>query len=155
MKKLFSTDLNSNRASLALLVLRIGIGLLMLNHGMPKMAMLFADDPVKFASVFGMSAELSLGMAVLAEVFCSVLLIIGLGTRIAIIPLIITMLVAVVYIHGNSPFAKQELGILYLLAYVVLMITGSGKYSLDHLFTNKKILTSNATGYRSQPQYPQ
>lgn len=138
MKKLISADYNSNSISMALLILRVGIGVLMLVHGVPKMVGLFSDGPVQFASLFGMSAQLSLGLAVFAEVVCSVLLIVGFGTRIATIPLIITMLVAVLYIHANDPFTKQEMGIHYLLAYVLLLITGAGKYSLDHLIANKK-----------------
>ena len=138
MKKLFSADYNDSSISVGLLVLRIGIGVLMLLHGVPKMAGLFSDGPVQFPSVLGLSSELSLSLAVFAEVICSVLLLVGFGTRIATIPLIITMLVAVLYIHGNDPFAKQEMGIHYLLVYVLLLITGAGKYSLDHLLASTK-----------------
>ena len=149
MKKLFSTDYNSNTISTALLVLRIGIGVLMLVHGLPKMAGLLSGDPVAFPALFGMSAEVSLSLTVFAEVFCSFLLIVGFGTRIATIPLIITMLVAVLYVHGNDPFAKQELGMLYLLAYVLLLITGAGKYSLDYLVTTKKITLTRRVVYHA------
>ncbi|WP_430613504.1 DoxX family protein [Flavobacterium sp. JP2137] len=137
MKKLFSTDYNDCSINAAFLILRVGIGALMLTHGLPKLA-LIGGDSVQFATVFGLSAEISLSLAVFAEVICSVLLIVGLGTRLATIPLITTMLIAVFYIHGDSPFAKKEIGIIYLLIYVVLLITGPGKYSLDQLLCNKK-----------------
>jgi putative oxidoreductase len=150
MKKLFSSEYSSNNISMALLVLRVGIGVLMLIHGVPKMAGLFSDGPVQFPSVLGMTPEISLSLAVFAEVICSVLLIVGFGTRLATIPLIITMLVAVLYIHGNDPFANQEIGIHYLLAYVLLLITGAGKYSLDNLLTNNKIsATQRVPAYNS------
>ena len=139
MKQLFSTDYKTNTVNTALLVLRIGIGVLMLVHGLPKMAALLSGEPVAFPALFGMSARVSLSLTVFAEVFCSFLLIVGFGTSIATGPLISTMLVAVLYVHGNDPFAKQELGMLYLLAYVLLLLTGAGKYSLDHLTTSKKI----------------
>ncbi|HLU90492.1 MAG TPA: DoxX family protein [Cyclobacteriaceae bacterium] len=116
-----------------LLMIRIGIAALMLNHGIPKLLMLFSGAPVEFPAVLGMSPELSLTLAVFSEVLCSLLILFGLGTRLAVIPLIVTMLVAVFYVHWNDPFAKQELGLLFLLVYATLLQTGSGRYSLDNV----------------------
>jgi putative oxidoreductase len=120
-----------------LLIARVVIAVLMLVHGLPKLAMLFSGDPVVFPAVMGMSPEISLLLAVFAEVICSVLILIGLGTRLAVIPLIVTMLVAILFIHMNDPFSSKEMGIHYLLVYVLLFITGSGKYSADRLLLSK------------------
>jgi len=137
MKKLLSVNPSSNVIDLILLLTRVGIATLMLVHGLPKMFMLFSGQPIQFPPVMGMSAELSLGLAVFAEVLCSVLLLVGLGTRFAAVPLIITMLTAVLLIHGADPFGKKELGIHYLLTYVVLFLAGSGRYSLDYILQRK------------------
>lgn len=131
MKKIMNGRFTAKQVDVALLIARIGIGGLMLVHGLPKLMMLFSGDPVQFPGVMGMSPELSLGLAVFAEVLCSVLLIVGFGTRLASIPLIITMAVAVFYFHATDPFANQEPGLLYLLVYLVLLLMGSGKYSLE------------------------
>jgi putative oxidoreductase len=140
MKKLFSINHQTKNVDIALLITRIAIALLMLTHGIPKMAGL-AESPVKFMDIFGMGASLSLGLAVFAEVFCSVLLLFGLGTRLAVIPLIVTMLIVVLHVHAGDPFAKQEMGVHFLLVYVLLFVLGSGRYSLDSLlFKNKKYL---------------
>ena len=136
MKKLFSTNHHAKSIDAALLIARVGIGVFMLIHGLPKLAMLFSGEPVMFPGIV-INGELSLILAVFAEVICSLLLIIGLGTRLAVIPLIITMLVAVLHIHAADPFAKQEPGLQYLLVYVVLFLTGSGRYSVDHLLQSK------------------
>lgn len=133
MKKLFSVTNTSASTDIAILVARIGIAVLMLTHGIPKMMMLFSEEPVKFPSVFGLNAELGLGFVVFAEVFCSLLILAGFATRLATIPLIITMLVALFAIHAADPFARQEPALQYLLAYIVLLFAGSGKYSLDYL----------------------
>lgn len=141
MKKLFSINYQTKNVDIALLITRVTIALLMLTHGIPKMAGL-AESPVKFMDIFGMGASLSLGLALFAEVFCSVLLLFGLGTRLAVVPLIVTMLIAVLHVHGADPFAKQEMGLHFLLVYVLLFILGSGKYSIDSfLFKNKKYST--------------
>ena len=120
-----------------LLVARVVIAVLMLVHGLPKLIMVFSGDPVAFPGIMGMSPEVSLLLAVFAEVICSLLLLFGLGTRLAVIPLIVTMLIAVFFIHGADPFAKQELGLHYLLVYLLLLFAGSGRYSLDKVLTAK------------------
>lgn len=120
-----------------LLIARVGIAALMLVHGIPKLGMLLSGEPVAFPGVLGMGPELSLTLAVFAEVVCSVLILFGLGTRLAVIPLIITMVIAVFFIHMADPFAMKELGIHYLLVYVLLLFAGSGRFSLDKVIAAK------------------
>ena len=144
MKKLLSVYQSANSIDVALLIVRVGIAALMLTHGWPKLEMLFSADPVQFPALFGLSAAGTLALAVFAEVFCSLLILVGLGTRLAAIPLIVTMLVAVFLVHGADPFAKQELGLLYLLPYVMLLLTGSGRYSLDYMLQQKAVKSTKA-----------
>lgn len=142
MKKLINVYQSANSIDVALLITRIAIAALMLAHGWPKLEMLLSDAPVQFPALFGLSTSVSLALAVFSEVVCSLLILVGLGTRLAAIPLIITMLVAVFLVHGADPFAKQELGLLYLLPYTVLLLTGSGRYSLDYLLLQKVLRPS-------------
>ncbi|HEY0679376.1 MAG TPA: DoxX family protein [Chitinophagaceae bacterium] len=144
MKQILNTENHSNTTSLALLTARVGIAALMLTHGIPKLIMLFSGAPVHFPGVFGMSAELSLGLTVFAEVVGSVLILVGFATRLATIPLIITMLVAVTIIHAADPISGKEVALLYLLVYIVLLFAGSGKYSIDYLLTRKVNVVSYA-----------
>ena len=137
MKKLLGVSHQSKNVDFILLLLRITIAALMLTHGLPKMEKLLSGDPVQFASVFGLSPEVSIGLTVFSEVFCSILIFVGFGTRFAVIPLIITMVVAAFVIHAADPFAKQEMAIIYLIVYVVLLIGGSGRYSLDSLISSR------------------
>ena len=121
---------------LSLLLLRLAFGgLMFLNHGLGKFNKLMAGGEIKFASVFGMGPELSLGLAVFAEVLCAIMVVIGLFTRMAVIPLIITMLVAIFVIHIGDPFKKMESAIIYLIPYLVLFWNGSGKYSVDEFIS--------------------
>ncbi|WP_412560581.1 DoxX family protein [Winogradskyella sp. MIT101101] len=138
MKKLMQIELNESSVSIAVLLLRFGVGIMMLVHGIPKLQMLFSGD-IQFPGVMGMSPTISLVLTVFSEVLCSILLLIGLFTRIAAIPLIVTMLVAVLMIHGSDPYAMKELGLFYLLGYVVLLILGSGKYSFDAIMQSYRI----------------
>ena len=132
MKKLIEPFGNANYTDLSLLLIRVTFGLTMIiGHGMGKLDKLMSGGEIKFMDFLGLGPEISLGLVVFAEFFCSILLIVGAFTRLATIPLIITMLVAVFMIHFNDPFAKQEKAIMYLIPYVVLLLSGAGKYSVD------------------------
>jgi putative oxidoreductase len=140
MKKVFAVTNTSNAAGFALLAARLGISALMLTHGIPKLLMLFSGQPIQFPGLIGLSSSVSLGLAVFAEVFCSLLILTGFATRLAVIPLITTMLVAVTVIHAADPISVKEPALLYTLAYIVLLIAGSGKFSLDNLLFHKSKL---------------
>ena len=139
MKKIFSINESSNATDIGLLIARIGIAAVMLTHGIPKLMMFFSGEPVQFPAVMGMSAEWSLGLTIFSEVLCSVFLLVGFATRLAVIPLIITMLVAVLIVHLSDPFSMKEPALHYLLVYVMLLFAGSGKYSMDNLLQAKSV----------------
>lgn len=142
MKKIISVNNQSYSAGLSLLVARVGIAALMLTHGIPKLFMLLSGSPVQFPSVLGMSPQLSLGLAVFAEVIGSLLILAGFATRLAAVPLIVTMVIATAVIHGADPLGVKEPALLYLLVYSVLFIAGSGKYSVDYLLSRKAMAVS-------------
>lgn len=146
MNRIFKVSNNNVATDVALLVVRLGIAAFMLTHGIPKMMMLFSGAPVQFPPVMGLGAEISLALAVFTEVFCSLLIAFGLGTRLASLLLMVTMLVAVVVVHGADPFAKQEPALQYLLVYVLLLLTGSGRFSIDQLVhaKNRNAVSNNA-----------
>lgn len=116
--------------SLLLLIARVAFGLLFMNHGLQK-AMAFDTLSGAFPDPLGIGSELSLILAIFGEVACSAALIIGLFHRLALIPMIITMLVAFFIVHGADPFAVKELALVYLIVFILLLFAGSGKYSVD------------------------
>ena len=134
---IFETTRDRKLYNFVLFLVRVTIACFMLTHGLKKIDLLLSDDPVEFADPFNIGAVTTLTMVIFAEVVFSVLLIIGLATRLVVIPLIITMLVAVFMIHGTHGFERQELGGIYLMVYIMLLVTGSGKYSLDHVICRK------------------
>jgi putative oxidoreductase len=132
MKKIFQTKIYSTNASIGLLLLRVSAGGFMLTHGFPKLQRILAGE-FQFGDPLGLGPEVSLVLAVFAEFVCSILLVLGLGTRLASIPLIVTMAVAAFISHGADPFGRKELALMYLVAYVVLLLNGAGKFSLDKM----------------------
>ena len=138
MKNTYTTNLNLSQIDLGLLILRIGAGGLMLTHGTPKLITLFDSEEIAFADPFGLGMGITLALTVFAEFICSILVILGLGTRLAAIPLIITMFTAAFIIHAADPFQRKEMAILYLFIFTVVLITGAGKHSLDYHWLKRK-----------------
>ena len=103
----------------------------MLTHGWPKLTRLIEGGEITFPDPLGIGSFASLFLAMLAEVLGSVLVMLGLATRLAAVSLIFTMIVAVFIHHADDPFERKELGLMYLLIYIVILIMGSGKYALD------------------------
>lgn len=137
MKRLFNTNFNHEAVHFMLLVLRIGIASFMIVHGYQKLGFLTAGGEIQFGDPIGVGDAASLYLAVFAEFFCSIFLLLGFATRLATIPLIITMLVAVCIVHAPDGFDKKELGLHYLLVYVFLLVSGPGKYSIDQLISRR------------------
>ncbi len=117
---------------LALLLLRLSFGGMMIyGHGWGKLLRLIGDEPIRFRDVFGMGPEISLALAVFSEVLCALLLMAGLFTRWALLPLIFTMFVAAFIAHGGDGFSEQEKALMYMVAFIGLFFSGPGKYSVD------------------------
>lgn len=138
----------SRQISIGLLVLRVGIGCMMLVHGVQKMNG-FSEKADVFPDPIGVGSQLSLILAIGAEVGCSVLLMLGLGTRLAVIPLAFTMIVAVFLVHGSDPWKVRELGAIYLLVYSSLLLTGPGQFSLDHTWFSKPSAPSSGSAIQT------
>lgn len=128
--KLSTTKISPKLLSVGLLLFRLCLGGLMIaNHGWIKIVN-FEVLKTQFFNFLGLGSQISLILAITAEILCSILLIFGLYTRVVLIPLIITMLVAI-GTHGWQIFGEAEMGFLYLLGFVFLFIVGPGDNSID------------------------
>ncbi len=115
---------------LGLLFLRISSSILMLTHGLPKLQKLISGN-FEFGDPIGIGSTPSLFLAVIGEFICPILVFVGFKTRWATVPTIITMLVAALIVHGADPFNVKEKAVLFLIAFVTVLMLGPGKYSLD------------------------
>jgi putative oxidoreductase len=119
------------------LLLRLTSGGLMLTHGIPKWNKLFGEEPITFADPIGLGEVWSLILVTFAEVVCSILVMLGLVTRMALFFLIITMAVAAFVQLVGDPLNKIELPLFYLMVFISLLISGAGKYSIDNWIYKK------------------
>ena len=128
--KLLSTKYSAGAFNAAMLFLRLGTGILIMSHGYDKLIH-FSTYQQKFMNFLGMGSTMSLALAVFAEFFCGLFIILGLFTRLASIPLIATMCVALFKVHNADFFGDGEAAALYLTGFLVLLIVGPGKVSVD------------------------
>ena len=125
-------------ASVAHTLLRIGIGLLFMQHGLQKLFGWFGGRPVPLAS--------QMGVAGILELVGGALLVIGLFVRPVAAILVLEMLAALVMVHlprGGAPIQNGgELPLLYALSFVFLAVHGAGPYSADALVrrTGRRVL---------------
>lgn len=107
-------------------------GTMLWQHGWPKLVG-FTERMDTFADPFGLGSTFSLILILVAEVVCATLVILGLWTRAALVPLIIGMAVIAFMVKGDADFSEKELAVVYLAAFVALLFTGSGRFSVDRI----------------------
>ena len=133
---LFPTKPNTTKVSLFLLAARIIFGILLMNHGIQKWSN-FQELSTAFPDPIGLGSSISLGLALVGELVCSMGCLVGFLYRLAMIPMIFTMVVAYFVIHANDVFAVKELAFIYLVVFVLMYIAGPGKFSIDYFIGSK------------------
>jgi putative oxidoreductase len=131
MRKLLSTAYSDGAFNFALLVQRAATGLLLLiGHGLPKISN-FHELAGSFYDPLRIGHRLSLILVILAELFCSMFIVLGLFTRIAALIIVINLSVAVFIYHHGMPLKNVELGAIYLTSVFTILILGPGRVSVD------------------------
>lgn len=135
---LFSSEPRDTKNSVLLLIARIIFGSLLLYHGIQKLGS-FSELSSSFPDPLGIGNQLSLSLVIFGELVCSLGFIFGLLYRLTMIPMIFTMGIAFFVFHRQDPFVIKELSFNYLVVYLIMYITGPGKYTIDRfLFLKKK-----------------
>jgi putative oxidoreductase len=134
--------------SIGLLILRLGIGGYLATHGWGKLQMALAGNYAMMGDPIGIGAVPSLWLLVLAELVCALLVVVGLGTRLATVPVIVAMGVAAFVAHGADPWTTEQgarlfmegkakfwgskqPALTFLIVFLALAFTGAGRFSLD------------------------
>ena len=132
MKKLLSISYKEWAFDLAMLVLRGVAGALIIPHGYDKLVH-FAGMKNSFMNFMGIGTTLSLSLVIFAEFFCGMFIALGLFTRLAAIPLVIAMGVAVFKANHGDIFGRGADGTMFLAIFVAILLCGPGRASADGL----------------------
>ena len=126
-----SPELRQKLSSLGLLVMRAGLSIGMWTHGWPKLVN-YAERAPNFINPFGIGPEATLALAILAELLGSIALTVGLFSRLSAAALAFSMAIAAYYFG-------HELAYIYMLAYIGLILTGPGRYSIDQMIYKRYV----------------
>ena len=129
---------------LGLLILRIGIGIMFMAHGWPKIS----GGVEKWTALGGSMSSFGIDfapafwgfMAAFAEFFGGLLLVLGLWWRPILVLLVITMLVAATrhFVAGDG-FKGYSHALEAGIVFFALIFIGPGRYSLDAKFFSGEI----------------
>jgi len=118
-----------------LLFLRVSASLFLLwVHGLPKLLNYSAQLQV-IEDPFHLGANLTLMLAIFAEVLCPLLIIVGLLVRLACLPIFSVLLVALVVVHPQWSLEEGQFGWLLLILFTSIFIAGPGRLALNVRFT--------------------
>ena len=134
MKKLISTNYYPAMFNMAIFLLRLVFGVLIMKHGYDKLvhfSEIIANKDSFKINFLNLGKTTSLLLTVFAEFFCGLFILLGLFTRLASIPLIICMAFALFKVHNGDIFGDGASATLYLGAFLVLLMIGPGKASVD------------------------
>ncbi|MCT9844838.1 DoxX family protein [Leclercia adecarboxylata ATCC 23216 = NBRC 102595] len=125
------------RIDLGLFFLRLTGSLLLLYvHGLPKV-LHFSEELTRIEDPFGFGPYFSLIPAIVAEVICPILILFGVATRLACIPIIAVLLVAMLVVHPGWSIAEGQFGWLLLIVFTTLAITGPGAWRVRSRATER------------------
>ena len=131
--KFFQFNSRPISVDLGLLIFRVVFGVdLFVKHGLFKIPLLLGSATPQFPDPFHLGTRLTIAIAFLSDGICSLLAVIGLGTRIASVIMILNLTVAWGMVYKFSVAQPTgEMLALYLAGAVTLFLTGPGRFSID------------------------
>ena len=121
--------------NIALLLIRIVFaGSMLYGHGLSKFYRLIEGN-LSFANPIGIGEAPTLVLAVFSEFLAPLFILVGYKTKVFSFFPAATMFVAAFIVHLSDPFARKEKAILFLIGFIVIMMMGPGKYSIDRKFS--------------------
>ena len=125
--------------NIIMLLVRIFVGVAMIIlHGLPKFTKFMAGGEIQFYNFLGLGSNTTLILAILVELICAFLIMIGLFTRAASLLLILVMAVAAIAVHAADPFTIKESSLLYLSLFALIFAFGPRKFSIDNMIAKRR-----------------
>jgi putative oxidoreductase len=114
-----------------LLWLRVsGSALLLHVHGLPKL-LHFQEQLSLIEDPWHLGANFTLSLAIFAEVLCPLPILLGVLTRLACLPILAVLLVALVAVHPQWSVADGQFAWLLLIVFRTVLIAGPGRIAVS------------------------
>jgi putative oxidoreductase len=122
---------------LSMLLFRMGISIeLIVVHGFKKLGVGVTEaeqipNPLNLPEVFNH------GFAVASSLFFPIFVIVGLFTRLAIVPMLTVTLTGYFVLHWNDSLLVKDVPFMYSVVYLLVLALGPGRYSIDYWIYKK------------------
>ncbi|WNW12910.1 DoxX family protein [Pseudomonas sp. DTU_2021_1001937_2_SI_NGA_ILE_001] len=111
---------------LGLLFMRVSAALLMFSaHGLPKL-LNWSAELQRIEDPLGLGPHVTLLAALFAQVLCPALIALGIACRLACLPILFLLLVALLLVHPDWTLEQSQFGWLFVILFGGLLITGPG-----------------------------
>lgn len=140
-KQLYFKITGYSYTNLGRLFIRLFVGLMMMQFGVRQIADFEVVSGV-FPPVLGLSSESSLILMIFVELFCSLFVMCGFLTRLMVLPLFISMIMAEYNLLCNTEISAlfpwtspTYIPVLFLGIYFFILLVGPGKISVDYFLS--------------------
>lgn len=136
IKLLLYSDLGNAASNWAMLIFRVLLSVELFRvHGLKKFIGI-NGVPEIVPNPLHLPQRLNNAFATLSDTVVPVFLILGLFTRIAILPTVSVTAIGYFIVHRNDPIAIRDVPYIYTICLLLMLVTGPGTLSLDHLIFN-------------------
>lgn len=136
LKQILSSDLGSSFNDAAFLVFRILLGVELFRvHGLKKFRVENGAKE-KIPNPLGLPDKMNTMVASLADTVVPFLIILGLGTRLAVLPTIGVTAIGYFVVHRKDSLEVRDVPYMYTLSLLLVLALGAGRYSLDYYLLN-------------------
>jgi len=134
--KWLRSDLGTPFNNYIIFLFRVAVSFeLIIVHGLKKIGIGVASAEI-VDNPFGLPYVLNDFFAI-ANLICPLFIIIGLGTRIACIPIIVVTLTGYFIVHSGGTLVVRDIPFMYSMAFLLIAFTGGGHCSWDNIIYEK------------------
>lgn len=136
IKQILYSDLGSSFNNLALLIFRFLLAIELFRvHGMKKFR-IENGQREHVPNPFHLPEKLNGFVATLSDTVVPFLIILGIGTRLAVLPSIGVTAVGYFVVHRKDSLEVRDVPYMYTISLLLILALGAGKYSLDYYLLN-------------------
>jgi putative oxidoreductase len=136
LKQILASDLGSSFNDVALLIFRILLGIELFRvHGLKKFRLENGKKEV-VPNPLGLPDKMNALVATFSDTVVPFLIILGLGTRLAVLPTIGVTAIGYFVVHRKDSLEVRDVPYMYTLSLLLILALGAGRYSLDYYLLN-------------------
>ncbi|MFC3158518.1 putative oxidoreductase [Chryseobacterium arachidis] len=136
LKQILTSDLGASFNDIAVLAFRVLLGIeLFMVHGLKKFRLENGKKEI-IPNPLGLPDKMNALVASFADLVVPFLIILGLGTRLAVLPTIGVTAIGYFVVHRKDSLEVRDVPFMYTLSLLLILALGAGKYSLDYYLLN-------------------